>query len=69
MEIKLKECPFCGGKAKFRKRGVGVPGTMGHDWWHSIQCMLCGAGIGYEDSRYRDKKDAAKDWNKRFEPF
>lgn len=61
----LKSCPFCGGAAKFIKRSVGIPGTMGHDAWHAISCGGCNAGIAYDDNRFRDKDDAAKAWNRR----
>lgn len=61
----LLPCPFCSGNAKFLQRSIGIKGTMGHDWWHSIQCSRCNAAVGYDDNRYRDKQDAIKAWNKR----
>ncbi len=61
----LKPCPFCGGNARIINRAIGIRGTNGFDWWHSIQCHLCNAAVGYDDNRYRDKNDAIKAWNTR----
>lgn len=62
---KLENCPFCGGHGKFIRREIGIRGTNGHDWWHSIQCGGCHAAVGYDDNRYRDKDDVIKAWNTR----
>ncbi len=65
--LPLKPCPFCGGKAIMMKRAIGVPGTQGYDWWHSVGCLDCNGGVGYDDNRFREKEAALKAWNRRYE--
>lgn len=65
--IETKACPFCGGNARFLKRAIGIQGTAGYDWWHCVQCVRCGAAVGYDDNRFREKYDAINAWNKRGE--
>lgn len=52
MELKLKPCPFCGGKAEFSYYGaLGV----------SVYCTGCHATV--DDANY--KEGAADHWNRR----
>lgn len=50
-EIKLKPCPFCGGKAEY----------MRGDRYKWVHCTSCLATTG----NYYTVKDAAQAWNRR----
>jgi hypothetical protein len=50
--VKLKNCPFCGGKAKYDKGSPNIPGRF-------VKCLNCGAKIETETSLCLDI------WNKR----
>lgn len=65
-QIDLLPCPFCNEQAKFIKRVIGMPGTMGHDSWNAVKCSACEVVVGDDGRRFRTKDDAAKVWNKRF---
>lgn len=65
MHEPLKECPFCGAGARHVQISTGISGTMGYDQWRAIQCAGCGAAIGFNDRRFREKADAAAAWNRR----
>lgn len=59
--MKLKVCPFCGGKARLLKcipRAVGKGKIMDT----SIECEDCFASIG---TKHESFEKAAKEWNKR----
>lgn len=64
MDIKLKCCPFCGGRGRVRKLERG----------YRIVCEECGASSHYVYiKKWHDSKDvaqcqAAKAWNSRFAP-
>jgi hypothetical protein len=68
MTTELKDCAFCNGPAVFVKHSAGMPGTMGWDAWHAVECKSCGATIGAYDRRFRDNDEAAKVWNLRTTP-
>lgn len=61
MELKLKPCPFCGGKGRVRKFENG----------YRIVCAECGASSHYayikpwHDSKFVAQRQAAKAWNNR----
>ena len=59
-EIKLKECPCCGGESKFRNID-GVSGFV------CVCCIKCGleTKIFKVSADYCAKEEAAKVWNKR----
>lgn len=58
-EIKLKPCPFCGGKAEIFRWQAHI-----NDEYHSdLVCTNCGAGFHNVSS----EKAAFKAWNKRFD--
>ena len=54
MDIKLKQCPFCGGKAEM----------MG-DQYPYVECQECAVGFTANHSYEFDHDDAAKMWNRR----
>lgn len=55
----LKPCPFCGGEAILSKKGS----------YYSIECDKCGCGTklcgSYMYSNEKNRKEAAKRWNRR----
>ena len=53
--IKLKPCPFCGGKAKLEN--MGFP--------HHVYCTDCGARVTGRGLAEEGEKDAARKWNRR----
>lgn len=61
-EIKLKACPFCGGKAKLMAMGYGDEKLYG---------IFCTADLkqeyqhGHFIDNYRDKEEAITTWNTR----
>ena len=60
-EIVLKQCPFCGGRADYYTKSI--TGMLGETF--GINCTCCGAGTA---GNYSTKEDAAKVWNRRYEP-
>lgn len=46
-KIKLKPCPFCGGKAIFRaiSSGYNTNGGNGIGWTFDIECECCGVQL------------------------
>lgn len=58
-EIKLKPCPFCGGKAEFAIGEEYREEQGGGGEW--IECSSCGAETAYFGTPER----AAEAWNKR----
>lgn len=57
-EIKLKPCPFCGGKAEIFRWQAHI-----NDEYHSdLVCTNCGAGFHNVSS----KEGAFKAWNRRY---
>ena len=58
--IKLKPCPFCGGKAKFKDIGARKTAI-------SVGCTTCCASsrIILISAEYCANERAAKDWNRR----
>ena len=66
--VRLKPCPFCGGKAKAHEKGRRAEGYM----WYMIACENCGANVtGDHENPYNSKEDgkairsAADNWNRR----
>ena len=68
--MKLKPCPFCGGKATAYKDKYGKI---------CVSCDICGAFIGIDlengvalvdgwAATYETIEEAAKDWNRRYKP-
>lgn len=63
MELKLKPCPFCGGRGRVRKLERG----------YRIVCKECGGSSHYaftqpwHDNKFVAQCQAAKAWNKRIE--
>lgn len=58
-EMKLKPCPFCGGKAWLINAEAGKDGMGRH--WRNPRCRECGADLGY----CKTPEAAAKAWNTR----
>lgn len=54
-DIKLKKCPFCGGKA--------ILGTMPYNGWFRVMCAGCCAS----SAKYSTEERAAEAWNRREE--
>lgn len=54
-EIKLKPCPFCGGKAAAIWNGAS------NERNYCVRCWECGA----ETSVYKSEKEAKEAWNRR----
>lgn len=64
-EIKLKPCPFCGGKAKLLKDEIGNTADMcGAEWWY-VACSKLDCGIYAETADRPTPQEAAKLWNRR----
>ena len=59
-EIKLKPCPFCGGKAELMKNAFW-PST---DWWYAA-CSNLDCGILVQTADRLTPQEAAKLWNRR----
>lgn len=51
-EIKLKPCPFCGGKAELFQDYMG---------WYVIECTACGNGTLH----FANSDGAVNAWNRR----
>lgn len=80
-DIKLKSCPFCGGKAKFIQTAYGTTENNSASLSFSIRCVKCSAtapkAMGkiainlLEDGTLNtwrdDRKRAADEWNRRAE--
>lgn len=66
-ELKLKPCPFCGGKsrhkaAKFNK--LGAYGDKKDDLkWHAIYCTAC--KLSQPARTYFSDEEAVEAWNRR----
>ncbi|MBS5395531.1 MAG: Lar family restriction alleviation protein [Clostridium sp.] len=63
-EIKLKECPCCGGESKFRS----IDGVRGRPMSVYVHCTKCGLETkAFKVSvDYCAKEEAAKVWNERY---
>lgn len=61
-DIKLKPCPFCGGKAELRKNEF----FRTNDWWY-VACSNLNCGIYAETADRPTPQEAAKLWNARCE--
>ena len=63
-EIKLKECPCCGGKATIEEKLNNTFDYKGYAW---VECMDCDlrTNIFDESLDYCAKEEAAKVWNRR----
>lgn len=59
-EIKLKPCPFCGGKAKLRKNEF----FRVADWWYAA-CGNPDCGVYAETVDRPTPQEAAELWNRR----
>lgn len=59
-KLKLKPCPFCGGKAELMKNAFW-PST---DWWY-VTCGNPHCGVHAETSDRPTLQEAAENWNKR----
>lgn len=65
-ELKLKRCPFCGGKAKFADYGEKDIAEPFEDW--NVECQRCGILAlipGEEPGCVTTKEEAAEKWNRR----
>ena len=51
-DLKLRECPFCGGKAEL---------FHSYDGYHCVQCTCCACGTIH----MRTESGAARMWNRR----
>ena len=62
-EIKLRECPCCGGESKFRS----IEGASGRPISVCVCCTKCGLETKFfkVSADYCAKEEAAKVWNKR----
>lgn len=79
--IKLKPCPFCGGKAIFQTRSTIHSSFYGPGYEFRIKCSKCGMSSGkneYMISMYFDedgnvgfridqREEAAQEWNRRYD--
>lgn len=68
MEVKLKNCPFCGGKAEFIDEADDWYSTYSvDDEWVNlsmmVRCVECGAKI--EANENDAKEDIIDQWNTR----
>ena len=59
-EIKLKPCPFCGGKAKLLKDEFGST----PDWWYAA-CRNLDCRVHAETTDRPTPQEAAEIWNRR----
>lgn len=59
-EIKLKPCPFCGGKAELMKNDF----WSSADWWY-VTCSNPHCGVHAETSDRPTPQEAAEIWNRR----
>lgn len=58
-ELKLRECPFCGGNVS---RVIGFGGL------NSFKCWKCGAVVSFDNDFYNTYKDRAIEaWNRRYD--
>ena len=58
-ELKLRECPFCGGNVR---RFIGFGGL------NFFTCQKCGAVVSFDNDFYNAYKDRAVEaWNRRFD--
>lgn len=55
-DIKLKPCPFCGGRNLYYAEGR----------FYAVECVDCGGKVV---GTYRTEEEAAEAWNTRFDPF
>jgi len=53
--VKLKPCPFCGGRAVLEKIG----------WPHLVSCIKCGARMISIKWEKDGEQEAVKKWNQR----
>lgn len=62
-ELKLRNCPFCGGNAKMR-----IEAAFGRRS-ATVECENCGARCGYveESINYCATEKVAENWNRRKE--
>ena len=62
-EIKLKPCPFCGGKAEINVDREAVEDTEKRHWAYTVVCKRCCAtsGLTYLPEKAREA------WNRRAE--
>lgn len=64
MNVKLKPCPFCGGRAHIED--ISEPDDMGPIWM--ILCKKCGASASFGmDGCNATKVEAVDSWNRRAE--
>lgn len=61
--MKVKTCPFCGGKAIIKQRESG-----GTTWW-KVTCMNANCFIRPETGEEENKEDIIKAWNRRIPIF
>ena len=69
MENELKNCPFCGGKARctFGKYNLlGAYGTTEEERrWYGVRCSRC--GVTQQKRKYHTREEANEAWNGRVE--
>lgn len=59
MDVELKPCPFCGGKAKLMHYKI-----KSDDWWY-VACEACEVALDPLYFGEQDKEQAIERWNKR----
>lgn len=78
MELELKPCPFCGGKAEFKTILTGCVNNA-REFGFKIRCVNCGTTIpktyqliinldskGLMEVLTDERQAAVDDWNRRF---
>lgn len=62
-KIKLKPCPFCGGKVTLRESIF--TNREGKCLFCSVRCLTCGVRADFSNGVAQSKKKTINAWNKR----
>lgn len=62
-KYELKNCPFCGGKAKMLTYRTGEDSMGAH-----VECTVCYVSTQASDDAYADTASVAAIWNRRVDP-